>query len=245
MEIFDYNIKTLQMQKSHKSYDPFLHNTISLELIERLQIELSLYKENDVKILELGYKNNLLQKNLSTACKEYITSSIIPKFLSDVCFIENQIPIKDNYFDIVIANLNLHSVNDIDSCLSEIKRVLKKGGRFIGAVFGSKSLLNTKMQIITQEAEESSVVHNRFFPLPSIENVVSVLKTHNFDKIIVDSEEISLEYTCTYDLFKDLKNMCEANFMKNCISILPKDLYLKTKKNDVIVENIEVIYFCG
>ena len=45
---------------------------------------------------------------------------------------EESIPFPDNHFDMVVSNLSLHWVNNLPRALSEIHRVLKPDGCFIG-----------------------------------------------------------------------------------------------------------------
>lgn len=46
------------------------------------------------------------------------------------------VPFEDGAFDVVIANHMLYHVADVDACLSEVRRVLRKGGRFYAATNG-------------------------------------------------------------------------------------------------------------
>ena len=47
-----------------------------------------------------------------------------------------QIPFGDNSFDCVTGGYALRNVPDVAGALSEIKRVLKPGGRFLSLDFG-------------------------------------------------------------------------------------------------------------
>lgn len=50
------------------------------------------------------------------------------------------IPYPDNSFDAVIANMMLYHVPDLDKALSEVRRVLKDGGKFYCATYGEMSI---------------------------------------------------------------------------------------------------------
>ena len=50
------------------------------------------------------------------------------------------IPYPDNSFDAVIANMMLYHVPDLDKGLSEVRRVLKDGGKFYCATYGEVSI---------------------------------------------------------------------------------------------------------
>ena len=47
---------------------------------------------------------------------------------------ENPLPYKDETFDLVICNLNLHWSNDLNKTLKEINRVLRPDAALIGNV---------------------------------------------------------------------------------------------------------------
>lgn len=49
------------------------------------------------------------------------------------------IPYRNNYFDIVLANHVLFYCDNIESVLKEVKRVLKPGGVFICATYGLRT----------------------------------------------------------------------------------------------------------
>ena len=53
---------------------------------------------------------------------------------------EEYLPFKENCFDLVVSSLSLHWVNNLQSCLSQIKYCLKEDGVFIGSVFGGDTL---------------------------------------------------------------------------------------------------------
>ena len=51
------------------------------------------------------------------------------------------IPFEDESFDVVIANMMLYHVPDMNRGLSEVRRVLKKGGAFYCATFGEYGIM--------------------------------------------------------------------------------------------------------
>ena len=57
-------------------------------------------------------------------------------------------------FDIVIANMLLHHVNDIDKAISEVNRVLKKGGIFYCATFGENGVVDFLASLLKDEVNQ-------------------------------------------------------------------------------------------
>ncbi len=59
-----------------------------------------------------------------------------------------QIPCKDDSFDLVIANAMLYHVPDLDKAISEVARVLKPDGRFICSTTGDNGMHQWFQQVL-------------------------------------------------------------------------------------------------
>lgn len=79
--------------------------------------------------------------------------------------IEN-IPFKDNYYDLVICRSTLHHLPDAVAGLREMKRVLKPGGKLI-LWETNQSWLAEKVREATQHGDRFSHFHHSFDNLPS------------------------------------------------------------------------------
>jgi SAM-dependent methyltransferase len=104
-----------------------------------------------------------------------------PRHFTYDCIDIQSIPYGDNCFDAVIANHMLYYVPDKPRALSEVKRVLKPGGRFITSTVG-KSHLQEMDQLVGQffhkETSRSNDEVNSFM----LENGLEQL-TFFFDEI--------------------------------------------------------------
>ena len=81
------------------------------------------------------------------------------------------IPYEAETFDIVIANMMLYHVPDIDKGLSEVRRVLRKGGQFYCATFGEHGIMEFLSDILSGYGVEDNV--NKNFTLQNGENILS------------------------------------------------------------------------
>ena len=52
---------------------------------------------------------------------------------------EEFLPSKDNSFDLVVSNLNMHLINEIPKFLIDVKNSLKEGGIFVASFFGEEN----------------------------------------------------------------------------------------------------------
>jgi len=70
---------------------------------------------------------------------------------------ENPLPYKDETFDLVICNLNLHWSNDLNKTLKEINRVLRPDAALIGAIWSNDSLYELRQSLQLAELERRKV----------------------------------------------------------------------------------------
>ena len=96
------------------------------------------------------------------------------------------LPFDDNSFDVVFANLSIHffSQKDTEALISEVKRILKKGGLFIGSCNSSKAY---------KYIENSSTVIEPGFYMEDCGRSVRLFDEAQFEFFFSDFEEIMLE----------------------------------------------------
>ncbi len=111
-----------------------------------------------------------------------------------------KLPFEDNKFDLVFANLSIHYFNETDTknLMSEVKRILKKDGLFIGSVNGLQVLNKMK------DAEEieyhyylNKGKYSRLFDIEDVKKYLSI-----FDILKIDEREtIRFEMKKNYIVF--------------------------------------------
>ena len=111
------------------------------------------------------------------------------------------LPFEDNKFDIVFANLSIHYFKDLDTknIISEVKRVLKTDGLFIGSVNGLGRLDSVKDTIV--EIEHHYYLNNdNYFRLFDINDIKNYLSDFNIIKID-NKETVRFGYKKNYLVF--------------------------------------------
>ena len=177
---------------------------------------------NNCRILELGCGNgeqwerqienlpdgcNLLLSDFSDGMVNIVREKYIKyKNLSFQQIDIQNIPLQDETFDIVISNHMLYHVPDLSRALSEVKRVLKTGGKFYSATNG-----NGGMRLVLHEALKRFNPDTTAFQESSfcLQNGLDLLSEHFSDVKRTDYED-SLSITETRDLI---------NWIKSTISI--------------------------
>jgi len=163
--------------------------------------------------------SNVMSYLVQTDSCPYVTyKADTPKFHVDKNAVDESqaLPYKDNSFDLVISNLNLHWVNDLDKSCREILRVLKPDGAFVGAIWGNDSLYELRQSIQLAEMERRGGVVPRVGPLTRGDSFSSVLHGAGFKLITCDYWEEQYGYPTIFELVEDLQNsgesQCAFNF---------------------------------
>jgi len=108
-----------------------------------------------------------------------------------------EIPYKDATFDIVIANMMLYHVPDIDKGLTEVRRVLKRGGRFYCATYGEHGIIEYLSKIFSTYGVEDNI--NKNFTLQNGYKILSktfskVEKKEYIDSLAVTNIDDMVDY---------------------------------------------------
>ena len=109
---------------------------------------ISYFKKDFNTILEIGARKGLYNDQLKKAIngKLLIQSECSLKMLKSnlnqfkIACDDEKLCFKENSFDLIISNCNLHFINDIKQNLIEIRRLLNKSGLFLAKFFGGQTL---------------------------------------------------------------------------------------------------------
>ncbi len=96
-----------------------------------------------------------------------------------------EIPYEDAAFDIVIANMMLYHVPDIDKGLMEVRRVLKREGRFYCATYGEHGIIEYLSKILSAYGVEDNI--NKNFTLQNGYEILSKIFSKVEKKEYIDS----------------------------------------------------------
>jgi NADH dehydrogenase [ubiquinone] 1 alpha subcomplex assembly factor 5 len=215
VNVFNRKRKFKQLQRAAKTYSEsdFLHR----ESADRLALQFDgLIKKQFDSVLVLGARNGYLSsllkhnKNIGKVfemdiSKDYLTDN------SSVIADEELLPFKDESFDLVISNLNLHWVNDLPGTLIQIKRILKKNGFFCANLFGGRTLVELRNALLVAEDNGSSP---RVSPFIDVKDGAGLLQRTKFDEPVSVSEDIIVKYDSLNSLLKDLRNTGENNALE-------------------------------
>ena len=132
------------------------------------------------------------------------------------------IPYEDATFDIVIANMMLYHVPDIDKGLMEVRRVLKREGRFYCATYGEHGIIEYLSKILSAYGVEDNI--NKNFTLQNGYEILSKIFSKVEKKEYIDSLAVT-NIDDMVDYIYSLSSMTSLNGV-------PKQVI-----NDILMEN--------
>ncbi len=239
--IFD---RKLLKQNQIRSAKKFVnHNFLHHEIANRLAENLSLMNREFQDVLEIGAKDDYLQKLLG--------GKINYHFCEDVELVSTE----GKKFDLIVSNLNFHFINDIPAFLISVKNALKEGGVFLASFFGEENLSELAHVLHKSEMEIYGGVSPRMAPTIDVKTAAMLLQKAGFNSPISDFEKIEVEYQNPIDLLKDLKFMGQGNvlhkrsrrfFSKRFLNKICENYFkLYQIKNSKISASFEIVTILG
>ena len=247
----------------YKKYD-YLFNEVNKRLFDRLKF----IKRKFVNTLEVGSKTgntiSLFNKKkdikkifISDISKEMLLIAKKQKINKQKFFLsidEENLPFKNNQFNLVFSNLYLHWSNDLFKVLNEIYRTLKPDGLFLCSIFGSETLNELKYSLCSAEDKISKNISPRVSPFIRLQDAGTLLQKAGFQLPVIDRDSIKIFYHDIFSLMKDLKGMGESNSLinrkkifttKKLFDVANKIYKKKFSENKKIYATFEILYFIG
>ncbi len=124
---------------------------------------------------------------------------------------EEWLPFAPESFDLVVANLSLHWVNDLPGALVQIRRALKPDGLFLASLPGLGTLQPLRESLAAAEAEARGGISPRVSPFPELRDLAGLLQRAGFALPVADAEDLPLAYATPLGLVRDLRAAGETN----------------------------------
>ncbi len=139
---------------------------------------------------------------------------------------EECLPFADASFDLVVASLALHWVNDLPGALLLIRRALRPGGLFLGSIPLLGTLAELRAALGEAEAAIRGGVSPRVSPFPALGDCAGLLLRAGFSLPVADAEEIRLLYADRLLLLRELRWAGETNAIaEREHAIPPRELF--------------------
>ncbi len=124
---------------------------------------------------------------------------------------EEFLPFAPESFDLVVASLSLHWVNDLPGALIQIRRALAPDGLFLASVPGLGTLQALRVALAEAETALRGGISPRVSPFPELRDAAGLLQRAGFALPVADAEEVPIAYRSPLALFADLRAAGESN----------------------------------
>jgi SAM-dependent methyltransferase len=126
---------------------------------------------------------------------------------------EEVLPFAYESFDLILSNLNFHTINDLPGLLIQIRKTLKPDGLLIGSLFGGESLFELRESLTQAELQVKGGVSPRVHPFATKQDMGALLQRAGYNLPVIDSDIVTVTYDTMFKLMADLRGMGEANII--------------------------------
>jgi SAM-dependent methyltransferase len=124
---------------------------------------------------------------------------------------EEVLPFAPSSFDLIVASVSLHWVNDLPGALIQIRRALAPDGLFLASLPGFGTLQPLREALARAETELRGGLSPRISPFPELRDGAGLLQRAGFALPVADLEEVAIAYRTPLALFSDLRAAGEGN----------------------------------
>lgn len=269
IKMFDRKVKGLQRSfVSAPACD--LHKLCAEQMLDRR----AFVKRETPVVLEVGahtgwYFRHMVERKELHGLKQYIQTDIsedrlnrnyeeikdiIPpnvEFVQICCDEELQSPfgIPDKSVDMVVSCLSMHWVNDLETTMVNVRKVLKKDGFFLNAMFGGNTLYELRGCFSMAQTEVLGGVSPHISPMIDGAGLSTLVLQAGFSLPTIDLDRHLLLYETPFHLMEHLSVMGESacHYMRRPMN---RDVLLGTcaaydtmyKKNGLTPATFEVFH---
>ncbi|WP_427968930.1 methyltransferase domain-containing protein [Altererythrobacter sp.] len=119
-------------------------------------------------------------------------------------------PIVDAPFDLIVSLARLDTVNDLPGALLHTRMALNEGGLFIGQMVGAGSLPMLRQLMLAADAERPAA---RIHPQVDNRAATALLERAGFARQVVDSQSLNVSYRSLDRLVADLREQGLTNVL--------------------------------
>jgi NADH dehydrogenase [ubiquinone] 1 alpha subcomplex assembly factor 5 len=124
---------------------------------------------------------------------------------------EEFLPFAPASFDLVVASLSLHWVNDLPGALIQLRQALRPDGLLLASVPALGTLAELRQALTEAEAGLTGGASPRVSPFPDLRDCAALLQRAGFALPVADVEDLTLLYADRFALLRDLRAAGEAN----------------------------------
>jgi SAM-dependent methyltransferase len=194
------------------------HDVLFRAGAERLADRLDDMRGGFARVLELGAHGALLRDAIGAraGAEAYVVAdAALPLAAAArgmrVVADEEALPFAEGAFDLVVANLGLHWINDLPGALIQMRRCLRPDGLLLASMLGGRTLEELRACLLASEAEVAGGASPRVSPFADARDAGGLLQRAGFALPVVDADLLVASYPDALALMRDLRGMGESN----------------------------------
>ncbi len=121
------------------------------------------------------------------------------------------LPFAPRSFDLIVAPLCLHWVNDLPGALVQLRRALRPDGLFLASLPVLGTLAELRDALVTAELALTGRVTPRVSPFPTLRDCAALLQRAGFASPVADVQDMTVLYKNPLKLLADLRAAGETN----------------------------------
>lgn len=142
---------------------------------------------------------------------EVTSTDLSPRLAADIAADEEALPFAPASFDLVVASLSLHWVNDLPGALIQLRRILRPDGLFLASIPALGTLAELRTALTEAEDALRGGASPRVSPYPDLRDCAALLQRAGFALPVADAETVTLLYADPLALLHDLRAAGETN----------------------------------
>lgn len=127
---------------------------------------------------------------------------------------EEFLPFAPASFDLIVASLSLHWVNDLPGALIQLRQALRPDGLLLASLPALGTLTELRQALTEAEAALTGGAAPRVSPFPDLRDCAGLLQRAGFALPVADAEDITLLYADPLALLRELRAGGEANAVR-------------------------------
>ena len=153
----------------------------------------------------------LLQRGLRTVSCDLSPAMLATHGPLSVTADEEYLPFAPASFDLIVASLSLHWVNDLPGALLQLRQALRPGGLLLASLPALGTLSELRTALAEAEADLTNGASPRISPFPELRDCAHLLQRAGFVLPVADIEDIRLRYADPFMMLSDLRAAGETN----------------------------------
>jgi SAM-dependent methyltransferase len=120
------------------------------------------------------------------------------------------LPFAAGSFDLIVAPLALHWINDLPGALVQLRLALRPDGLLLASLFGGETLNELRLSLLEAESELTGGAAMRVAPFADLQDIAGLLQRAGFALPAADRDVVRVRYGEPMRLLADLRAMGET-----------------------------------